>query len=211
MSKCPRAEFQGSSEISKPRLRAILDQQHETADAEDTVTTGRHEHAIGRNDELAMPLARIAQSRRLLPHRDIFSRKASRIAVRSKGRILLLDLVEFLSVHAQGSYVQLQRETCSHLLRGSTSIMAEKLEPYGFIRIHRSVLISTHVEEIQLLTGEYSVRIRPGRSFRVSTSLREQPSALGGFVARGRPVMKPGLGKVSVKANPWLTIELTQV
>jgi DNA-binding LytR/AlgR family response regulator len=47
--------------------------------------------------------------------------------------------------------------------------MAEKLEPYGFIRIHRSVLInSTHVEEVLLLTGEYSVRIRPGRSFRVS-------------------------------------------
>jgi DNA-binding LytR/AlgR family response regulator len=169
MSECPRAELQASPEISKPRLHAILDQQHEIADAEDTVTTGRHEHAIGRNDELAMPLTRIAESRRLLPLREVSSRKASRIAVRSKGRILLLDLVELISVHAQGSYVLLQRQSCSHLLRASISTMAEKLEPYGFIRIHRSVLInSMHVEEVRLLAGEYSVRIRPGRSFRVS-------------------------------------------
>ncbi len=169
MSECPRADFQASPEISKPRLHPILDQQHEIADAEGTVATGRHARAIGRNDELAMPLTRTAESRRPLPRREVSIQKASRIAVRSKGRILLLDLVEFISVHAQGSYVLFQRQTCSHLLRGSISTMAEKLEPYGFIRIHRSVLInSAHVEEVRLLTGEYSVRIRSGRSFRVS-------------------------------------------
>ena len=108
MSECPRAEFQVSPEISKPRLHAILDQQHEIADAEGTVTTGRHARAIGRNDLLDMPLTRTAESRRPLPHREVSSRKASRIAVRSKGRILLLDPVELISVHAQGSYVLLQ-------------------------------------------------------------------------------------------------------
>ena len=39
--------------------------------------------------------------------------------------------------------------------------MVEKLEPYGFIRIHRSVVVNiSAVEEIQPLpTGEYELRV----------------------------------------------------
>ena len=42
--------------------------------------------------------------------------------------------------------------------------MAEKLKPYGFIRIHRSVVVNTSaVEEIQPLpTGEYRLRVKGG-------------------------------------------------
>ena len=43
--------------------------------------------------------------------------------------------------------------------------MAQKLKEYGFISIHRSVLInSSFVEEIELsLTGDYALRIRGGK------------------------------------------------
>lgn len=48
--------------------------------------------------------------------------------------------------------------------------MAEKLKPYGFIRIHRSVVVnSSFVEEIQpWSTGEYVLRIKGGKEYTVT-------------------------------------------
>jgi LytTr DNA-binding domain len=45
--------------------------------------------------------------------------------------------------------------------------MAEKLKPYGFIRIHRSVVVNiSAVEEIQPLpTGECRLRVKGGRKY----------------------------------------------
>jgi DNA-binding LytR/AlgR family response regulator len=45
--------------------------------------------------------------------------------------------------------------------------MAAKLKPYGFIRIHRSVVVNTSaVEEIQSLpTGEYRLRAKGGKDW----------------------------------------------
>jgi two-component system LytT family response regulator len=45
--------------------------------------------------------------------------------------------------------------------------MAEKLKPYGFIRVHRSVIVNVSaVEEIQpLSTGEYGLRIKGGKEY----------------------------------------------
>jgi two-component system LytT family response regulator len=68
-----------------------------------------------------------------------------------------LDLAEIVAVQAEGNYVSLQRRPHPYLLRESLSSMADKLKPYGFIRIHRSVVVNiSAVEEIQPLpTGEY--------------------------------------------------------
>ena len=89
--------------------------------------------------------------------------------MQSKGRILLFDAFELIAVEAQGNYVLLQRQTCSHLCRRSISKVEETLAPYGFVRIHRSVLInSAHVEEVRsLLTGELRVRVRSGKTYTV--------------------------------------------
>ena len=52
----------------------------------------------------------------------------------------------------------------------SLSLMAEKLKPHGFIRIHRSVLVNTSfVEEIQPWpTGEYILKIKGGQELTVT-------------------------------------------
>src|SRR5208282_6497505 len=62
------------------------------------------------------------------------------IAIKAKGRILFINPGEVVAVQAEGNYVSLQRESDSYLLRESISRVAEKLKPYGFIRIHRSAL-----------------------------------------------------------------------
>src|ERR1700751_6023051 len=69
--------------------------------------------------------------------------KPMKIAIKTKGKILLLHPGKILSGEAEGNYVLLRRPTDSYLLRESISTMAEKLHAYGFIRIHRSVLVNT--------------------------------------------------------------------
>jgi two-component system LytT family response regulator len=53
--------------------------------------------------------------------------------------------------------------------------MAEKLKPYGFIRIHRSVVVNTSaVEEIQpLTTGEYRLRVKGGKQYLVTRTYKD--------------------------------------
>jgi len=76
--------------------------------------------------------------------------QSPRVAVKARGRILFVNLEEVVAVHAEGNYVSLRRNNGTHLLRESISRVAERLEPYGFIRIHRSVLVNTSfVEEIR--------------------------------------------------------------
>jgi two-component system, LytTR family, response regulator len=69
------------------------------------------------------------------------------------------------------------------LLRESTSTMAKKLEAYGFIRIHRSVLVNTSfVEELHPWTaGEYVLRIKGGRELTVSCTYKKSLQSIAQF------------------------------
>ena len=104
----------------------------------------------------------------------IAKRQAPRIAFKAKGSILLLDLADILAVQAEGNYVSLRPRTNSYLVHESLSSMAEKLKPYGFIRIHRSVVVNiSAVEEIQPLpTGEYRLRVKGGKEYLVTRTYK---------------------------------------
>ena len=97
-----------------------------------------------------------------------------KIAIKSKGKILLVSPADILAVEAEGNYVLLVRQADSHLLRESISSMAEKLRPYHFVRIHRSVLVNaSSVEEISPgTTGEYTLRIAGGKQYIVSRTYK---------------------------------------
>jgi two-component system, LytTR family, response regulator len=98
-----------------------------------------------------------------------------RIAVKNKRRIVFVNPGDIVSVVAQGNYVLLQRESGAYLLRESISGIAEKLEPYGFVRIHRSALVNrSWVEEIRpYLTGEYRLRLKGGKEFTVTRTYKK--------------------------------------
>ena len=99
----------------------------------------------------------------ILPQlRATFQPRAERIAVKTKGRVLFVDPANVIAVEAERNCVLLQQTSGSCLLRESISAMEEKLAPYGFVRIHRSVLInSAFVHEIQPWpTGEYVLRVK---------------------------------------------------
>ena len=110
-------------------------------------------------------------SRRL---ETIEKRQGPRIAFKAKGTILLLNLFDIVAVQAEGNYVSLQHRPHPYLVHESLSSMADKLKPYGFIRIHRSVVVNiSAVEEIQPLpTGEYRLHVRGGKEYLVTRTYK---------------------------------------
>jgi two-component system LytT family response regulator len=110
-------------------------------------------------------------------------RESPRVAIKVKGRILFINLGDVVAIQAEGNYVLLQRDSSSFLLRESISVVAEKLEVYGFIRIHRSVLVNTtFVEEIRpYSTGEYGLRVKGGKEYTVTRTYKKNLKSLAEF------------------------------
>jgi DNA-binding LytR/AlgR family response regulator len=126
----------------------------------------------------SLPMARVDDATliRVLQQLEVLAkRQAPRIACKANGRILFLDLAEIVAVQAEGNYVSLQHRPNPCLLRESLSCIAEKLKPYGFIRIHRSVVVNiSAVEEIQPLpTGEYRLRVKGGKNYLVTRPYKD--------------------------------------
>jgi two-component system, LytTR family, response regulator len=107
-------------------------------------------------------------------------RPSARIGIKAGGKILLINPDDVIAVQAEGNYVLLYRESGSYLLRESISAMAEKLRPFGFIRIHRSVAVNvSFVEEIKpYLTGAYGLRIKGGKEYTVTRTYKKNLKAL---------------------------------
>jgi two-component system LytT family response regulator len=105
------------------------------------------------------------------------------IAIKAKGRILFINPGDVVAVQAEGNYVSLQRESDSYLLRESISMVAEKLKPYGFIRIHRSALVNTSfvVEIMPYSTGKCGVRVKGGKEYAVTNGYKKNLKPLTEF------------------------------
>lgn len=118
------------------------------------------------------------------PPSDIYSpahvdaplrQKSTRIAIKANGKILFLYAEDIIAVEARGNYCVLLHASKSHLLRESISTMEKTLKTYGFLRIHRSVLVNAAlVEEIQPWpTGEYALRVRGGKEYTVTRTYKK--------------------------------------
>jgi DNA-binding LytR/AlgR family response regulator len=135
----------------------------------------RRGHAIAELEE-KMQVGRTASIHEALPElQNLMGPKSARIAIKAKGKILLIDPADVIAVEAQGNYVLIQHATRSHMLRESISTMEEKLNLHGFVRIHRSVLVNAAlVEEIQpWSTGEYVLRVRGGKEYTVTRTYKK--------------------------------------
>jgi DNA-binding LytR/AlgR family response regulator len=107
----------------------------------------------------------------------------ARVAIKVKGKILFISLSDLVAVQAEGNCVSLERIGSSYLLRESISTVAEKLEPHGFIRIHRSILVNTSfVEEIRpYSTGEYGLLVKGGKEYTVTRTYKKNLKSLAEF------------------------------
>ena len=115
--------------------------------------------------------------------RTLSQTRPAKVAIKTDGRILFIDPHDLVVVQAEGNYVLLQRETGSYLLRESISSIAEKLKPYGFVRIHRSLLVNAaSVQEIRpCVSGEYSLRVKGGKEYTVTRTYKRNLKSLAHF------------------------------
>jgi len=98
-----------------------------------------------------------------------------RIAIKTNGRIVLIPSAEILVVESEGDYVRVQRYNGTHLLREHISVLADKLQAYGFIRVHRCLLVNAaHVESIEpRFNGDYLLRMKGGKVYNATRTYKK--------------------------------------
>jgi two-component system LytT family response regulator len=104
------------------------------------------------------------------------SKYISRLAVKSKGRILFIRVDEIDWVEAQDNYLRLHLGKDSHLLRETMNNFGAKLDPERFIRIHRSTIVNVdRIKELRpWFTGEYIVVLQDGKELTLTRSYRDK-------------------------------------
>ncbi len=97
-----------------------------------------------------------------------------RLVIKTKGRIVFLNVDEIEWVEAAANYVRLNAGGESYLFRETISRVSERLDPNCFIRIHRSVIVnSRRVKElIPVNSGEYIVVLKNGKELSCSRGYR---------------------------------------
>ena len=80
------------------------------------------------------------------------------IPVERGGVTRFINRSDVTHVEAQGDYARLHTAGDSHLLRTPLSTLEEEWGPAGFVRIHRSLLVSlAHVDEVRMDSGRCTV------------------------------------------------------
>jgi two-component system, LytTR family, response regulator len=97
-----------------------------------------------------------------------------RLVIKTRGRIVFLNVDEIDWVEAAANYVRLNASGESYLFRETISRVSERLNPNYFIRIHRSVIVNTRKikELIPVNSGEYVVVLKSGKELSCSRGFR---------------------------------------
>lgn len=125
-----------------------------------------------------------------------------RICIKCKGRIVFLDFDEIHWVEAAGNYLQLHTGGETYVVRDTMAEFGNRLEPYRFVRIHRSIIVNArYIRELKpWRTGEYVLTLTNGKELTLSRKYRSsvlQITAQGGCVKRIGAIR--GLAGVPVK------------
>ncbi|HHP7239956.1 LytR/AlgR family response regulator transcription factor [Longibacter sp.] len=97
------------------------------------------------------------------------------IAVRTRGRVIMVRPDEIDYVEGAGDYVELHVGDDTHLHRETMAAIEERLVPHGFQRIHRSTIIN--LDRVRALDtdrhGAYHVCLEGGLRLKLSRSYRD--------------------------------------
>ena len=97
------------------------------------------------------------------------ARDDAQVAVERGGVTRFINRCDITHVEAQGDYARLHTATESHLLRSPLTTLEEEWAAAGFVRIHRSLLVSlSHVVEVRMDGGRCTVVVSPGVHLGVS-------------------------------------------
>lgn len=94
------------------------------------------------------------------------------IQVKSGKSTLFIEVNSIVCVTSQDYYVEIATSTDTHLVRESLYKLAQQLEPHGFVRVNRSVIVrrSDIAELSGSKTGGATVRMKDGSTYKVGKS-----------------------------------------
>lgn len=112
--------------------------------------------------------------------RSELQRYPLRLAIRSEGRVRLLDMGEVDRFVAAGNYVEVHAGAKQHLLRETMASLESRLDPQRFIRVSRAAIVSiARVREVQpLFNGDFVVLLGNGAQVNGSRRYRAALDAL---------------------------------
>ena len=114
--------------------------------------------------------------------------KGARIAIKAKGRVVFVNPLDVIVAKAEGNYVALVHKSGAYLVRETMAITAQKLACFGFVRIHRSILVNaTLVKDMRRDNTGYVLRTTDGSE---------------------HPVGRAYKGNLKVIAKSWLGVDL---
>jgi two-component system, LytTR family, response regulator len=144
-------------------------------------------------DELGKALLRVRQLVQLVPPAqpdltELVERLQpwraflQRVAVKSKGRMLLFRIEEVDWLESAGNYVRLHIGGECYLLRETMSGIEERLDPQQFLRVHRTAIINLdRLRELQPTShGEYLVILHDDTRLTLSRVYRDRVEPLLG-------------------------------
>jgi DNA-binding LytR/AlgR family response regulator len=101
--------------------------------------------------------------------------RATRIPIKTRGKLGYLDVASIEWIESQGNYLALHSGGRSHLIRETLQSFAGRLDAQRFVRVHRRVIVAIdQIREIQpLANGDSTLILRDGRTLRASRSYRE--------------------------------------
>ena len=88
----------------------------------------------------------------------------ARLAVRSAGKTIFLDVEDVDWIGAAENYVEVHVGRAHHLLHVTMNALEKSLDPGIFLRIHRSIIVNLRqIQEVQSgAHGEYLITLREG-------------------------------------------------
>lgn len=122
-----------------------------------------------RANRLAEAVRRVVEGgERAAPNLD------AQIPVERGGVTRFVNRSDISHVEAQGDYARLHTATGSHLVRIPLTTLEEEWAAAGFVRIHRSLLVSlAHVDEVRMDAGRCTVLVAgPGGGIELGVSRR---------------------------------------
>jgi len=107
-------------------------------------------------------------------------RHVRRIAVKSSGRTVFVDVDDVDWIAAAENYVELHVGRESHLLHVTLTTLERSLDPARFLRIHRSTIVQVPriVELVPGAHGEFEVVLRDGTRLNSGRTYAERVRAL---------------------------------
>lgn len=99
--------------------------------------------------------------------------------MRKPGRVLFVPVEATDWVMAQENYVRIHAGSSSWLVRASIGDLEQQLDPAGFLRVHRSVIVNVaRVRELVIDRSSWSLVLETGTALRCGRSYHSHVSRL---------------------------------